>query len=271
MDHYCSIIGVVARAFFEVRSNDEFVDFVSRSVNSSASELRKRIDGSGDLGLPDDCTEYLYRINDDQKGVIDIDAAFMRTELINARMQVFLKGLDSEVRASRGFQDYVTPSMSAMFGPPIRDEGHYVVFHKHGLVLVTRIVPGTGSLSTHITREDHIDLDGLELFYEAFIPNNEPFIGNSSSEIRVHILDPLGGVDLTEADDPDTLMELMFAGMNNRYRVENWVIGREITAEQAEEWRDNDGDLYIIVRYKEGKPMKHQVTKAVWDNARSIL
>src|SRR3954453_11790351 len=61
---------------------------------------------------------------------------------------------------------------------------------------------------------------------------------------QVHILDPKGN------------------------RTENWVVGRDIPQDVYGRMKDENGDLYMIVVYREGEPDASVVPKAIWEQAR---
>lgn len=91
-------------------------------------------------------------------------------------------------------------------------------------------------------------------------------------QVRVHILDPMGGVNISEIDDPDDLFQMIELGKNKRYRVEQWIIGRDLTVEQANKWKDpKTGDIYMIVAYQDGKASSFAVSKSIWDQGKEKL
>ena len=91
------------------------------------------------------------------------------------------------------------------------------------------------------------------------------------NQIQAHILDPLGGAHLSDLSDPDELFGTIMEPRGH-HRVETWTVGTDITAEQAEQWRDpTTGDIYIVVRYEDGKPHKHAVPKVLWDGGKAEM
>ena len=85
-------------------------------------------------------------------------------------------------------------------------------------------------------------------------------------KVRVHILDPTGGVPLSGIDDPDELFQMIELGAKTPYRTIQWVVGKDLTAEQAEKWKDPEtGDIYIVTTYRDGKPLSHACDKATWE------
>ena len=91
--------------------------------------------------------------------------------------------------------------------------------------------------------------------------------------VRVHILDPFGGVDLTKAaEDPDILNKLLTASEQGHYRTEQWTIGKDILPEKAEKFKDGStGDLYAIVSFEDGNKRVHVMAKSFWDQAKAQM
>jgi len=93
----------------------------------------------------------------------------------------------------------------------------------------------------------------------------------STKPVRVHILDPLGGAKLPRLTDIGGISQIL-EEHQNPYRIENWVIGREITSEQSEKWGGPvTGDIYLIIYYKDGKPVTDAVSKSIWEQAKAKL
>jgi hypothetical protein len=91
------------------------------------------------------------------------------------------------------------------------------------------------------------------------------------NQVRAHILDALGKADLTVCDDPNTLFNTIMEPRGH-YRVETWTIGTDVTAEQAQQWRDPaTGDIYIVVAYKDGKPSKRAISKILWEQGKAEM
>ncbi len=66
--------------------------------------------------------------------------------------------------------------------------------------------------------------------------------------VRAHVLSPLG------------------------YRVQHWVIGRDIDDEQCERFRDPDtGDLYVLTCFEAGEEKQTVLVKQVWEQAKARM
>jgi hypothetical protein len=54
-------------------------------------------------------------------------------------------------------------------------------------------------------------------------------------------------------------------------RVETWVIGKDVSVETYDQFKDEIGNLYAIVQYQDGKSSKLVVTKPIWDFAKQSV
>jgi hypothetical protein len=53
------------------------------------------------------------------------------------------------------------------------------------------------------------------------------------------------------------------------YRIQHWVIGREIDRQQWERFRDADtGDLYVLLSFEAGEPRQHVLARQLWEEAK---
>ena len=66
--------------------------------------------------------------------------------------------------------------------------------------------------------------------------------------VRAHVLSPLG------------------------YRVQHWVIGREMDDDQCQRFRDADtGDLYVLTYFEAGEEKQKMLVKHVWEQAKAQM
>lgn len=88
-----------------------------------------------------------------------------------------------------------------------------------------------------------------------------------AKSIRVHILDVLGGINKSEIKDMDDLTQKLESVIDKSfYRIEEWIIGKDISSEMVEKYRDPEtNDIYCIVRYEKGKPSAYLLLKADWE------
>ncbi len=87
-------------------------------------------------------------------------------------------------------------------------------------------------------------------------------IGGQS--IKVHILDPSAGIGDALGLPVDEMRELGLPDVDDVYRVDEWIIGSDISPEQYNQMKDpKTGELYALVSMKDGKrrpfclPRKH--------------
>lgn len=150
-------------------------------------------------------------------------------------------------------------------------ERHYKMKDCLGLVetLMPKISSILDSMSDEWLKVDRVLM--LRILEESGLAQKKMETSKSIKYVRVHILDPLGGADISGIDDLDDLFQI-FEDHQYPYRVEYWVIGRDLTNEQAEKWKDpTTGDIYVIIHYQNGKPKTHVVSKSIWEQLKANL
>ncbi|HEX6745909.1 MAG TPA: hypothetical protein VF092_01240 [Longimicrobium sp.] len=95
---------------------------------------------------------------------------------------------------------------------------------------------------------------------------------NSKKAVKVHILDPQAGLGaalgLSETDAAD----LGITVAADSYRIEEWVVGEHISAEQYSSFREaGTGDLFVFITYRDGQRSTHVVRPEVWKAARETM
>lgn len=90
--------------------------------------------------------------------------------------------------------------------------------------------------------------------------------------VKVHILDPEAGLGQALGLADEELKELGMSKAVETYRVEEWTIGKEISAEQYRDFCDpGTRDLYVLLAYEAGKPSTHVVRREIWIQARTAM
>jgi len=90
--------------------------------------------------------------------------------------------------------------------------------------------------------------------------------------VKVHILDPQAGLGQALGLAEDELQELEMSTAVDTYRVEDWTVGKEVSAEQYRDFHDpGTRDLYVLLVYEAGKPSIHLVRRDVWIQARTAM
>jgi len=90
--------------------------------------------------------------------------------------------------------------------------------------------------------------------------------------VKAHILDPQAGLGQALGLAEEELEELEMSNAVETYRVEEWTIGNEISAEQYRDFRDpGTRDLYVLIVYKAGKPSTHLLRREIWIQARTAM
>jgi hypothetical protein len=47
-------------------------------------------------------------------------------------------------------------------------------------------------------------------------------------------------------------------------RVETWIIGEDVDEDTYNKFKDENGDLYLSIHYRDGAPTKHLMQRAIW-------
>jgi hypothetical protein len=90
--------------------------------------------------------------------------------------------------------------------------------------------------------------------------------------VKVHILDPQAGLGQALGLPDAQLQELGMSTAVEIHRVEEWTIGKEISAEQYKKVHDlGTRDVYVMLVYDAGKPSTHFVRKDIWTHARKAM
>lgn len=90
--------------------------------------------------------------------------------------------------------------------------------------------------------------------------------------VTVHILDPQAGLGQAFGLAEEELQELGMSKAVETYRVEEWTVGKEISAEQYSDFHDpGTRDLYILLVYEAGRPSTHVVRRDIWIQARTAM
>ncbi|SOD02462.1 hypothetical protein SAMN05216486_10376 [bacterium JGI 053] len=90
--------------------------------------------------------------------------------------------------------------------------------------------------------------------------------------VTVHVLDPQAGLGAAIGLIASDATELGITTASDSYRIERWVVGEQISAEQYSRFRDlKTGDLFVFVTYREGNPMTHAVQPEIWRSAREAM
>ena len=97
-----------------------------------------------------------------------------------------------------------------------------------------------------------------------------------SQSIKVHVLDPRGGLGQELASQyalpPEMLEDLGMSTAAEKYRVEAWKVGVEISAGDYFKFRDQHTDaLYVLLEYQAGKPNVRILPRDLWVQARHEL
>lgn len=92
-------------------------------------------------------------------------------------------------------------------------------------------------------------------------------------KVKVHVLDPANGLlaDLYGLS-PGEASELGLPQGDGPYRVEHWVIGKEISAEQYDHLRDpTNGELYALMAMNDGKRRPYCLARERWLEAKRAI
>lgn len=55
------------------------------------------------------------------------------------------------------------------------------------------------------------------------------------------------------------------------YTKTTWIIGEHVSREQYEEFKDNGGEMYVLIYYEDGKPESRIVLREAWYKTKSAL
>ncbi len=56
------------------------------------------------------------------------------------------------------------------------------------------------------------------------------------------------------------------------YQVEHWVVGRDVSADDVQRFRDpKTGEMYAMSMFEDGKPTTYLLSKDKWESAKSHL
>jgi hypothetical protein len=92
------------------------------------------------------------------------------------------------------------------------------------------------------------------------------------STVKVNILDPLGGIDPNATKDPSELLLAAIMEPRAHYRVETWIIGKDISLEQYQQFVDPETqELYVNTVYENFKPNRHLCSRALWQQGKQAM
>lgn len=87
--------------------------------------------------------------------------------------------------------------------------------------------------------------------------------------VSVHILDPASGLGELFGLSPEETREVGLPDAPDLYRVEEWVIGRDISVEQYHELKDPEsGDLFALISIKDGQRRPFCLPRKRWLDAK---
>lgn len=90
--------------------------------------------------------------------------------------------------------------------------------------------------------------------------------------VRAHILDPQAGLGQALGLGDEEIEKLGMSSAVEMYRVEEWTVGREVSAEQYRAFCDpGTRDIYVLLAYEAGKPTVHLVRKEIWIQTRAAM
>ena len=152
---YLLLLSLVVRAFPVAACHDELVEALGASRLTDVSDLPifRQMDAADPL--PPGYTQRVYQFRDSSLGRGIVDAAFHGRLLVNVRAQLFVQGWFANFRARRYLAKTLIPSTELFFGPAVERSAHHSVFRNRGLVVVTRYLPGSSSVSTYLMHEDY--------------------------------------------------------------------------------------------------------------------
>lgn len=152
---YLQAVSLLTRAFPVVSSHGELLEQIGSARLTDVSNLPifEQMDAAGPL--PADYSQRAYQFADNARGRGILEAAFHQSQLVNVRLQLFLRGWFARSKARKYLIEELVPSMEVMFGPAQEATRHHAVFRNRGLVALARYVPGTPSVSTYLMHEDY--------------------------------------------------------------------------------------------------------------------
>jgi hypothetical protein len=90
--------------------------------------------------------------------------------------------------------------------------------------------------------------------------------------VKVHILDPASGLGDLFGLSPEETREAGLSDAPDVYRVEEWVIGRDVSAEQYHELKDPEtGELFALMSIKDGQRRPFCLPRKQWLEAKRAM
>ena len=90
--------------------------------------------------------------------------------------------------------------------------------------------------------------------------------------VKVHILDAAGGLGDLLGLSPEESRDVGVPDAPDVYRVEEWVIGRDISAEQYDELKDpKTGELFALISMKDGERRPFCLPRDRWLEAKRAM
>lgn len=87
--------------------------------------------------------------------------------------------------------------------------------------------------------------------------------------VNVHILDALAGLSDLMGLSPEDARDVGLPDAPDLYRVEEWIIGRDISAEQYDELKDPEtGELFALIENKDGERRPFLLRREHWIEAK---
>lgn len=93
----------------------------------------------------------------------------------------------------------------------------------------------------------------------------------TGTTVKVNVLDPMGGTDLSNLDAPSKLFEAVMEP-KQEHLVETWTVGKEISHDQYQRFVDpQTQELYVLIKYDKGKRSRHTVPRSLWNQAKQMM
>jgi hypothetical protein len=152
---YLWLLDTVFSAFRELSSHEQLVQRLGPANLSELTDVPELQVIEAVLPLLPGHVQRTYQFRDASLGRGVMDAVFHRAQLVNLRAQLFFRGWFPKSKGRKYLDDVLVPWYRRKLGEPSEQHAEYSLFKSAGLVGVARYVPGTPSVSAHLTDQHY--------------------------------------------------------------------------------------------------------------------
>ena len=152
---YLWLLDTVFSAFRELSSHEQLVQRLGPANLTERTDVPELQLIEAVMPLPPAHVQRTYQFRDASHGRGVMDAAFHGAQLVNLRTQLFFGGWFPKLKARKYLDQVLIPWYRSKLGEPSERQAEYSLFKSASLIGVARYVPGTPSVSAHLTDQHY--------------------------------------------------------------------------------------------------------------------